>query len=158
MKKVLIAIDYHPTAQTVAINGHTIAKALGANVALLHVLADAVFYSSSIYDPIMGFGGYADFSMSSMTITENLEHSSNLYLNKIKTFLADEEIKNYVRSGNCAEVIIDTAKELNAEMIVMGSHSQKWLEHLIIGSVTQKVLQHIQIPMYIIPTKNNVAI
>ena len=101
----------------------------------------------------MGFSGYADFSMTSMTIAENLEHSSYLYLNKIKTFLADDEIKNYVRNGNCADVIVEAAIELKAEMIVMGSHSQKWLEHLIIGSVTQKVLHQTQIPMYIIPTK-----
>ncbi len=153
MEKILIAIDYHPTAEKVAMYGHTIAKALGANVALLHVLADAVFYSSSTYDPIMGFGGYADLSMTPITIVDNLEHSSYLYLNKIKTFLGDEEIKNYVRSGNCADVIKETAIELEADMIVMGTHSQNWLEHLVLGSVTQNVLQHIHIPLYIIPTK-----
>ncbi len=153
MKKILIAIDYHPTAEKVALYGHTLAKALGANVALLHVLVEPAFYSSSTYDPIMGFGGYADLSMTPMTIVADLEHSSNLYLNKIKTFLGDDEIKNYVRSGNTEDVIIETAIELEADMIVMGSHSQKWLEHLIIGSVTQNVLQHIQLPLYIIPTK-----
>lgn len=153
MKKILIAIDYHPTAEKVAMYGHKIAKAMGANVALLHVLADAVFYSSSVYDPIMGFGGYADLSMTPMSIVDDLEHGSYLYLNKIKTFLGDEEIKNYVRSGNCADVITETAIELEAEMIVMGSHSQKWLEHLIIGSETEKVLRQINLPLYIIPTK-----
>ncbi len=153
MKKILIAIDYHPTAEKVAKYGHILAKAFGANVVLLHVLADAVYYSSSVYDPIMGFGGYADLSMTAMSLVDDLEHSSYKYLNKIKEHLGDEEIKNYVRAGNTADVIIETAIELEAEMIVMGSHSQKWLEHLFIGSETEKVLRQIKVPLYIIPTK-----
>lgn len=153
MKKILIAIDYHPTAEKVALYGHKIAKAMGANVALLHVLADAIFYSSSIYDPIMGFGGYTDLSMTPITIANDLEQNTYLYLNKIKKFLEDENIKNYVKNGNCADVIIETAKEFEAEMIVMGSHSQKWLEHIFIGSETEKVLRKINLPLYIIPTK-----
>jgi nucleotide-binding universal stress UspA family protein len=153
MRKILIAIDYHPTAEKVAIYGHTIAKALGGNVVLLHVLADPFYYSSSVYDPIMGFGGYSDLSMTPISITDELEQSTHQYLNKIKIFLEDDEIKTYVKTGNCADMIIETATELQAEMIVMGSHSQKWLEHLMIGSVTQNVLQHIKLPLYIIPTK-----
>jgi nucleotide-binding universal stress UspA family protein len=153
MKKILIAIDYHPTAEKVALYGHNLSKAMGANVALLHVLADPTYYSSSIYDPIMGFDGFTNFSMTQISIVDELEKNSHHYLNKIKSFLGDDEIKNYVRSGNCADVIIETAKELEAEIIVMGSHSQKWLEHLMIGSATETVLRKINLPLYIIPTK-----
>ena len=40
MKKVLIALDYNPTAQKVAEMGHAMAKAMKAEVVLLHILAE----------------------------------------------------------------------------------------------------------------------
>ena len=49
MKKVLIALDYDPTAKKVAEVGFEFAKAMGAEVVLLHVISDPVYYSSTDY-------------------------------------------------------------------------------------------------------------
>jgi nucleotide-binding universal stress UspA family protein len=49
MKKVLIALDYNPTAQKVAEVGFSMAKAMNAEITLLHVIADPVYYSSPGY-------------------------------------------------------------------------------------------------------------
>ena len=54
MKKILIAIDYDPTAQKVAEEGFELAKTMGAAVVLLHVIADPVYYSSTDYSPMGG--------------------------------------------------------------------------------------------------------
>ena len=58
MNRVLIALDYNPTAQKVAELGFSMAKAMNAEVILLHVITDPQFYSSAGYSPIMGFAGY----------------------------------------------------------------------------------------------------
>jgi len=42
---------------------------------------------------------------------------------------------------------------LNADIIVMGSHSRKWLESIIMGSETEVVLKKTVIPLFIVPTK-----
>ena len=57
MKKVLIALDYDPTAQKVAETGNLLAGSMNAEVILLHVISDPVYYSSMDYSPIMGFSG-----------------------------------------------------------------------------------------------------
>jgi len=44
MKKVLIALDYNPTAQKVAEVGFSMAKSMNAEITLLHVITDPVFY------------------------------------------------------------------------------------------------------------------
>lgn len=49
--------------------------------------------------------------------------------------------------------ILDVAMEMDIDVIVMGSHSRKWLEHILLGSVTADVLKHTTIPMFIVPTK-----
>ncbi|MFZ4739889.1 MAG: universal stress protein [Bacteroidales bacterium] len=42
MKKVLIAIDYNPTAQKVVEIGYSIAKEMEAEVTLLHIISNPV--------------------------------------------------------------------------------------------------------------------
>jgi nucleotide-binding universal stress UspA family protein len=43
---------------------------------------------------------------------------------------------------------------MHADMIILGSHSQKWLENIVMGSVTEEVLRQSTIPLFIIPTKS----
>jgi nucleotide-binding universal stress UspA family protein len=44
---------------------------------------------------------------------------------------------NALTIGNAAPEILKKAKELQADIIVMGSHSRRWLEKIRFGSVTK---------------------
>ena len=155
MKKVLIALDYNPTAQKVAETGFSMAKAMNAEVILLHVISDPVYYSSTEYSPIMGFTGYMDKVLLQLDSVDGLKNASQLFLDKSKHHLGDKTIQTLVKEGDFAESILKTAKDLHADIIVMGSHSRKWLENIVMGSVTEKVLHHTSIPLFIIPTKKH---
>ena len=58
-----------------------------------------------------------------------------------------------VENGDFADGILKTAKKLKIDLILIGSHCQKWLEKILIGSTTEKVLNHTTIPLMIVPTK-----
>jgi|ERR1035437_7894809 nucleotide-binding universal stress UspA family protein len=154
MKKVLIALDYDPTAQKVAEKGFVLAKTMGAEVILLHVITDPVYYASTEYSPIMGFTGM-DMAPLQLDNIDGLIKASHYFLEKTKNHLGDENIQTMVQEGDFAESILKTAKDTHADMIVMGSHSHKWLEKIVMGSVTEKVLSHTTIPLFIIPTKKH---
>ncbi len=155
MKKVLIALDYDPTAQKVAEGGFSLAKSMKAEVLLLHVLSDVVYYSSLEYSPIMGFTGM-DMGPEQFIDLEGLKKASQQNLNNIKKHLGDETIQTLILEGDDkAEIILETAKEFHTDIIVMGSHGRKWLDKIVMGSVTEKVLKHTTLPLYIIPTKNH---
>ncbi|MDA3822268.1 MAG: universal stress protein [Bacteroidales bacterium] len=153
IKKILIALDYDPTAQKVAETGHLFAEAMGAEVSLLHVTAEPVYYSSPVYSPVMGFTGYTDMSPIQLESVGGLKDASMNYLNKTKEHLNDKSIQVHVEGGDIAETILKTATSLHADAIVMGSHSKKWLEKILMGSVTEAVLSQSLIPLFIIPTK-----
>ena len=85
-------------------------------------------------------------------VSEFQRESAQLFLEKSKVHLGDESIKTTVRSGDFADTILETAREMNADIIIMGSHSRKWLENIVMGSVTEKVLHKTTIPLVIIPT------
>lgn len=153
MKKVLIALDYDPTAKKVAEVGFEFAKAMGAEIVLLHVISDPVYYSSTDYSPIMGFTGYMNTDPLQLNTIEVLKTASLDYLEKTRSHLGDQTIKTVVEEGDFAESIIKTAKKLHVNLIVIGSHSQKWLENIVMGSVTEEVLRQSEIPLLIIPTR-----
>jgi nucleotide-binding universal stress UspA family protein len=153
MKKVLISVDYDPTAKQIAEKGYSLAKAMGAEAILLHIIADNTYYSSLQYSPIMGFDSFSNTDFFQMINVDGLKKASHYYLNKLKHHLGDESIQTMVAEGEFAEVILSTAKELHVGAIVMGSHSRRWLEQILLGSVTEKVLHNTTIPLFIIPTK-----
>jgi len=153
MKKVLIALDYNPTAQKIAETGYELAKAMGAEVMLLHVISDPVYYSSTDYSPIMGFTGYLNSDPLQLNPTEMLKSASLNFLDKSRNHLGDNSINTMIAEGDFAGSILKSAKNWHADLIVMGSHSRKWLENIVMGSVTEEVLHHTTIPLYIIPTR-----
>jgi len=155
MKKVLIALDYDPTAQKVAETGFSLAKTMGAEVILMHVISDPVYYSLPEYSPIMGFTGFNMVTdISQFESVDELKKASLHFLEKSKHHLGDETIKTLVKDGDFAESILETAKDLHVDIIVMGSHSRRLLDDILMGSVTKKVLHLTSIPLFIIPTKN----
>ena len=154
MKKILIAIDYDPTAQKVAEEGFELAKTMGAEVVLLHVIADPVYYSSTDYSPIMGFTGYLNTDLLQLSTLGELKKASMHFLEKIRDHLGNPYIKIVIEEGDFATMILKTAKHLNVSTIVMGSHSRKWLENIVMGSVTNDVLHRSTIPLFIVPTKH----
>ncbi len=151
MKKVLIALDYNPTAQKIAETGYGLAKAMNAQTILLHVISDPIYYSSLNYSPIMGFDSFSN--VVETDTAEKLTKTAQNYLDKSKQYLGDQRIQTVVRKGVFGETILNTAIELKVDIIVMGTHSRRGLEKILVGSVAENVLHHSLIPLFIIPTK-----
>ena len=103
----------------------------------------------------MGLTGYMDVEPFQLDSVDGLKKASQHFLDKSKQHLGDKTIQTQVKEGDFAESILKTAKDLQVDIIVMGSHSRKWLEKIVMGSVTEKVLNHTSIPLFIIPTKKH---
>ena len=155
MKKVLIALDYDPTAQKVAELGYEFAQSMSAEIILLHVITDPVFYSSSDYSPIMGFSGYLNNDPLQLNTMEVLKAASLNFLDKTRIHLGDPTMHILAEEGDLADTILTTAKKTKSDLIILGSHSRKWLENIVMGSVAEEVLNRSTIPLLIIPTKKH---
>jgi nucleotide-binding universal stress UspA family protein len=158
MKKILIALDYGPTAQKVAEKGFELAKNIGAQVILVHAISDPMFYTSTAYSPIMGFDGYLDIGTLQPEIMDEIQKTSAVFLTKTREHLGDSNIETVVVEGDAAAAILEIATDKKIDIIVIGSHSQKWLEAVVMGSVTEQVLRHTSLPLFIVPTKEMAGI
>ena len=145
MKKVLIAMDYDETSQKVAEMGYSMANAMNAEVILLHVISEQpIYYSSYIFVSELNVN---------IDIEKDLRKTTQKFLDKVKNHLGDKSIITVLTEGDIADNILKTAKDLDVDIIVMGSHSRKWLENIFLGSQAADVLKKTTIPLYIIPTK-----
>jgi nucleotide-binding universal stress UspA family protein len=153
MKKVLIAIDYNPSAQKVAEIGYQLAKSMNAEVSLLHILANDAYYSTLEPTPAMGFGNFTTAEFFIYVNKDGLKKAAQYYLESVANHLNDPSVQTILAEGDFANEIMIIAKATGADLIVMGSHSRRWVEQILIGSVTEKVLRKSEIPLFIIPTK-----
>jgi nucleotide-binding universal stress UspA family protein len=153
MKKVLIALDYNPTAEKIAETGYALARATNAEVILMHVVAEPNYYSTLDYSPVMGYTGFSSPEMMLLVDGTEVKRASQDFLEQSKKHLGDEAITTLLGEGDCAEAILEAATNLKVDIIVMGTHSRSGLDKILMGSIAEKVLRHSDIPLFIIPTK-----
>jgi len=156
MKKVLIALDYDSNSDHIAKIGYKFASGIGAKTILLHIIEDQQTYAPMLYDPIMGSAGGFNYNViAGSTDSEGFLDAGKHYLEKIKHHLKDESIETLVKIGDASEEILVNAIHLKVDLIVMGTHSKKWLEKILMGSVAESVLDESEIPLLIIPAKKD---
>jgi nucleotide-binding universal stress UspA family protein len=129
--KILIPVDFSETSQLAIRHGAFTAQLTKGDVYLLHVV-NAQYMAQNLFVPMVTFS------------------SNNNIENKAEEKLAQlaEEVKNeygirtecIIKTGNPSAEIVATAKEIEASLIVMGTHGYSPLEELVIGSVALKVL------------------
>jgi len=155
IKKVLIALDYDSNSNEIAKIGYQLAQKMGAQTILLHVLFDQTNFSSTQFDPMMGMGAYDYNVFAEVVDAESYTIAGNQYLEHIKKFLNDDSIQLLVKIGDASDEILATSISTQSDLIVMGTHSKKWLEKVLVGSVAASVLEQTEIPLLVIPTKKS---
>jgi universal stress protein A len=60
------------------------------------------------------------------------------------------KIDTKIEMGDAAEVILETEKALNPDLIVMGSHGRKGISRLLMGSVAEVVFRHATCPVLLV--------
>ena len=63
------------------------------------------------------------------------------------------QVETYVEFGQPAEEIVDTARRLDVQAIVISTHGRTGLSRWMYGSVTQKVLSAAPCPVFVIPSR-----
>ncbi|MDR4506507.1 MAG: universal stress protein [Candidatus Scalindua sp.] len=139
---ILVAIDLSNTSQKVLDKAITLASALSAKVWLLHVTETG---------PEIGHLNLGPETVRDQAAQEfNREHQD--LQKKAETLQkAGVETTPLLVQGATVEIILKKSKELNIDIIVMGSHGHGGVYHLIYGSVCEGVLQSSSCPILIVP-------
>ena len=144
----MIALDYGDAALKVAETGYEFAKAMNAEICLVHAIPDISFYSMES-SPLKGFEDLSPAD--SFKTMADQETEARLFLTAIAKHMGDNSIKIKVVEGAYYDSLLEYASEYNADLIVMGSLGRHGLDRLMMGDIVSKVIQHTRIQVLIVP-------
>jgi nucleotide-binding universal stress UspA family protein len=74
-----------------------------------------------------------------------------------RTRLAVSRVVAHLRHGSPASEIAQLAADLDADLVVVGSHGRRGVERLLLGSVAERVSRLARCPVWIVRPKNHVG-
>ena len=127
-KNILVPIDFSEQSEKAATAACALAAKTGATVHLLHAYVI----------PVESVGLALTVSQK---YVEQFVAESKAQLQELATKLCPNASVGplLVESGDPREVIVHKAKDLKAELIVMGTHGRRGLIHALMGSVAESV-------------------
>ena len=153
MKNVLIAVDDTKSAQAAIVEctGKLCTKMQPETVSLVYV---EKFEGRSLIDEMLG-----DAEMSTLRdvlegteYKENLDKKASMVLGSYSAKLKEKGVSNVqsiIKTGHPAEEILNAAKEIGADMIIVGSWGKR-KSLLMMGSVSREVANNAEVPVLII--------
>jgi nucleotide-binding universal stress UspA family protein len=134
IENILVPTDFSPCSEQALDYALELAEKLGANVQLLHVIG-----IPSYGVPELGVGITA-------TMMDNLIADNQAALDELARTRKGIG-QTLVRAGDARDVILQTAEELKADLIVMGTHGRRGLSRALLGSVAEMIVRTSPVPV-----------
>lgn len=144
LKKILVPVDFSDCSRAAVQSAIGLAGRYGAELELLHV-HEVPFTAGAVLVRA------ADGREVSMEVF--LAEESKRLLDEMVESVDDiaEAVHHEVVRGGVAHIsIVDRARQIGADLIVMGTHGRSGLSHLLMGSVAEKVLRSAPCPVLVV--------
>jgi nucleotide-binding universal stress UspA family protein len=149
MKTILVPIDFSGITNRVCATALTLAKAVQGRVVLLHSVPPPVMVSD--YGSGVMVQNYSEIATASET-------AANRQLARLQARLKGRSaIKTMQSTGSPVTFILEQAKALRADYIVLGSHGHTALYDLLMGSTAHGVLAKATCPVVVVPPATRAA-
>jgi nucleotide-binding universal stress UspA family protein len=137
-RKILIAVDDDPVSVRAADVGSELARALGGEVALIHV-----------NDIVVAYAG--DTGIPRRDLIAQTEQESKRLLSGFRERLSlAPSTLEFVEVGTPATAITRAAKDWPADLIVIGSHGRGGMRRALLGSVAEGVMRNAPCPVLVV--------
>ncbi len=145
MKTIILPVDFSETTKVLLDYTINFAKDINARVLLIHIApADIGF--------VIGDMGYQYFpEVEDSEMKYELKELKNLETQIIAAGIPTEHV---LKQGTASDMILEHAKENNADYIVMGSHGRSGMYDVFIGSLTKNITKRSAIPVLVVPCHN----
>lgn len=139
---ILVAVDFFPHTERVLDMARRMAAALDAQLWLIHVAAPEPAFKS------YGAGARRDRDQ---TADEYRQEHRLIQEAAAATRDAGIEVTGLLVQGPPAELILRQAAELEADMIIVGTHGFGAAMSLLLGSVSRTILKKARCPVLVVP-------
>ncbi len=133
LKRILVPVDFSDCSRKALQYAIPFARQFGGELTLLFVVQP--------YPSVPDIG-----PLDAESTQEAEEHLEAV----CKTVDPEVPCKPVLRTGNPHLEIIDAAKELDIDLIIISTHGRSGLEHVLLGSTAEKVVRHAGCPVLIV--------
>ncbi len=142
MKTILAPVDFSSASRGVLAQSVTLANSLRARLVLLHVVQPPVFINE-----------YEMMLSEVARVAAAQEKSATRHLARLEKALASRvsSVTHVCLLGSPARLIVEHAKKISADYIVLGSHGHTAFHDLLVGSTAAGVLKHAKCPVVVVP-------
>jgi len=150
IKNILAPTDLSTFSAKGLVYAANLAKALGAQVIVCHVVRTEEF---------VGHARLLEKSLTASKVEAQLGHLRNSHRELLHEFITrhlsppirEVVIKEIVEMGEPDDLIVDWANDNSIDVIVISTHGRSGLPRMILGSVTEKILRKARCPVRAIP-------
>jgi nucleotide-binding universal stress UspA family protein len=137
-RRILIAVDGSPLAAHAADAGIELARSLGGELALIHVVDPAQCWAPELGVP-------------AAELIQSAEQDARRLLAEFRprATLQGPPLE-FVQVGKPAHEIVKAAREWPADLIVIASHGRGGISRLLLGSVAEGVIRHAPCPVLVV--------
>lgn len=132
---ILVPVDHSPFSEQALDYAAEFAAKLNAKLTLLTVIGIPTYGV-----PELGVGITA-------SMMDNLIRDNQKALDDLAKRHQDVVGQTLVRAGDARDVILQTAEEVKADLIVMGTHGRRGISRALLGSVAEMVVRTSPIPV-----------
>ncbi len=138
IKTILVPVDFSKNSEKILKESVNIARTHDAKLSAIFV--------------VQSFEDYSGFFVPHIPLDQLQNDMYESAQKKMNNFIEDnlgevDACEHHVAIGDVGEEIIKYAVNIDAEMIVMGTHGYKGLEHVLFGSVAEKVVKNSPCPV-----------
>lgn len=144
MSSIVCAIDFSEPSDRALGHALALAKRIGAKVIAVHAWQLPVY---AVPDGVAVFGPEVVAE-----ITEGLQKQLAKTLEGHRA--AGLTLEGRLVAGAPVEAVLEVAKDVGAEYIVIGTHGRTGVARFVIGSVAERLVRLSTIPVVVVPTKH----
>jgi nucleotide-binding universal stress UspA family protein len=145
IKKILVPTDFSEGSEPAVQYAAMMARVIKAHVCLVHVIQPYAYAMTETFNVV-------DHYSALKAIAEPMLDQARKGLQK-----AGLTVETDLLSGVAHREILEKARRIGADLIVMGTHGRSGVDHLLLGSVAEKVVRLAPCPVLTVRTAAKAA-
>ena len=143
IRRILVPTDFSDAAGEAVQAAVVLARAFDAGIELLHVTATVALLPPAVE--------VVPFSVLMPDLSKRVEEKLAEEAKRVQA--AGIPCDTHSMEGSPHAEIVRRAREMAADLIVMGTHGHGGLAHAVLGSVTERVLHRTRCPVLVVPLR-----
>lgn len=142
MKTILAPVDFSPVTKRVVAAAAALARAVDGRVVLLNVA-----------QPVALVADYTAFLDNIAEVNDLVTRAAKRQLHKVAARLkaSYDRVEALQLTGPPVPFVLEQAKRLHADYIVIGSHGHTAFYDLLVGGTANGILKHATCPVLVVP-------